>query len=103
MKEAAQGMVVIIGNAVDMDAKGFEELTAPSMPTVFTKGKSVVDVDDDDFVDKTPLAKRLRKKAPPLLNLYTQISSANISYTDNDIDEMSIVYYTSLDTINKDD
>lgn len=35
--------------------------------------------------------------------MYTQISWADMSYTGNGIDEMSIVYYTSLDTIDKGD
>lgn len=65
LDESRKGMDVIIGNVGDLDARGLEELTVPSMPTVFTKGRSVVDVDDDDFVNKTPLAKRPRKKARP--------------------------------------
>lgn len=102
-KEAAHSMDVNLGDVGDMEARGVEEITASSMPTVSTKGKSVVDVDDDDFVDRTPLAKRYRKKAAPLLSPYTQITSADMSSAGTDIDETNIVYYTSLHSIDKGD
>lgn len=103
VKESAEGMDVITHDAGDVDARGPEELTMSSMPAISTIGKLVANVDDDDFVDMTPIAKSHRRKAPPLLSPYTQISLADMSYTDNDIDETSIMYYTQLDIINKGD
>lgn len=101
MKEAAKGMDVITGNVGNMDGRGFKELTALFIMAISLKGKSVVDIDDDDFVDRTPLAKMLGRRHHPHLSPYTLISSIDISYTSNGIDETSIVYYTSLNTVDK--
>lgn len=64
VKEAAKSMDGITGDVGDMDEKGFKELIAPSMPTDSTKAKLVVDIDNDDFMDRTPFVKRLGRRHP---------------------------------------
>lgn len=61
-KESDQGMDVISSNASDMDTRGLEELTVSFMLTVPMRGKLVVDVDDDNFVERTHLAKRTERR-----------------------------------------